>query len=80
MIFTSKLTSKSQVVVPSEVRERLGLKPGDRGVWVLRDGEAVLMSAERYARSTAGILAGTYGRSPEEVERYLERERESWAD
>jgi AbrB family looped-hinge helix DNA binding protein len=78
MIFTSKLTSKSQVVVPAEVRECLGLKPGDRGVWILRDGEAVLMSAERYARSTAGILAGTYGRSPEEVERYLERERDSW--
>jgi AbrB family looped-hinge helix DNA binding protein len=78
MIFTSKLTSKAQVVVPAEVRERLGLKPGDRGVWVLREGEAVLMSAERYARSTAGILAGTYGRSRQEVEDYLEGERESW--
>lgn len=78
MIFTSKLTSKAQVVVPAEVREQLGLKPGDRGVWVLRKGVAILMSAERYARSTAGILAGTYGRSPKEVEDYLERERESW--
>lgn len=78
MILTSKLTSKAQIVVPAEVREQLGLEPGDRGVWVLRDGEAVLMSAERYARSTAGILAGTYGRSREEVEDYLEGERASW--
>jgi bifunctional DNA-binding transcriptional regulator/antitoxin component of YhaV-PrlF toxin-antitoxin module len=59
-------------------RERLGLKPGDRGIWVLREGEAVLMSAEAYARQTAGILAGTFGRSPAEVEKYLEGERESW--
>jgi AbrB family looped-hinge helix DNA binding protein len=26
----SKVTTKSQTVIPREVRERLGLKPGDR--------------------------------------------------
>ena len=26
----SKVTSKSQTVIPREVREKLGLKPGDR--------------------------------------------------
>jgi antitoxin PrlF len=26
----SKLTSKSQTVIPKEIRQRLGLKPGDR--------------------------------------------------
>ena len=26
----SKITAKSQTVIPREVRERLGLKPGDR--------------------------------------------------
>lgn len=29
-IVYSKLTSKSQTVIPREVRKRLGLKPGDR--------------------------------------------------
>ena len=28
-IATSKLTSKAQTVVPREIRERLGLRPGD---------------------------------------------------
>ncbi len=27
--YSSKLSSKAQTVVPKEVRERLGLKPGD---------------------------------------------------
>jgi antitoxin PrlF len=27
---TSRLTSKAQTVIPKSVRERLGLKPGDR--------------------------------------------------
>ena len=29
-IVFSKVTSKSQTVIPREVREKLGLKPGDR--------------------------------------------------
>ncbi len=74
----SRLTRKSQITVPSEVRQRLGLKPGDTGIWILRDEEAVLMSPARYARVTAGILSGTYGRSRDEIRQYLENEREGW--
>lgn len=29
----SKITSKYQVTVPKEIRDKLGLKPGDRLVW-----------------------------------------------
>ena len=76
--YPARLTQKSQVGVPAAVREQLALKPGDRGVWILRDDEAVLVSARRYAEMTAGILAGTYGRSPEEIRGYLDREREGW--
>jgi AbrB family looped-hinge helix DNA binding protein len=76
--YTSKLTSKSQITVPSRVRERLNLRPGDRGVWVLRGDEVVLVSARRYAQMTAGMLAGTYGRSRGAIRRYLEAERGGW--
>ena len=37
----SKITSKSQTVIPREVREKLGLKPGDR---------------LRYATTTQGVV------------------------
>lgn len=76
--YASRLTSKSQITVPSVVRERLGLRPGDRGIWILRDDEAVLVSARRYARMTEGLLAGTYGRTRDEIRQYLEKEREGW--
>ena len=76
--YPAKLTRKAQVVVPAEVRRRLGLRPGQTAVWVVREGEAALMTPETYARATAGILAGTYGRTKKEIERYLEGEREGW--
>lgn len=78
MAYSTKLTSKSQVVVPAEVRKRLGLEPGARAVWVVREGEAVLLTPEQYARASAGALKGTYGRSKEAVDRYIREEREGW--
>jgi antitoxin PrlF len=38
MVKTSTISSKGQVTVPVEVRRRLGLKPGDRIAYVIKDG------------------------------------------
>ena len=39
---TTKLSSKGQVVIPEEIRERLGLKPGAQFV-VLGDKDVVIL-------------------------------------
>lgn len=77
--YTTRLTRKSQITVPSSVREKLGLAPGDRGIWIVRKDEVVLVSAKQYAEATAGIVAGTYGHSPGQIRRYLQRERAGWS-
>ena len=41
----SKITSKSQTVIPREVREKLGLKPGDRVRYALTAKGVVLDKA-----------------------------------
>ena len=76
--YPAKLTSKSQVGVPKAVRAEVGLNPGDRVVWVIREGDAVLMSVARYAEVTAGAANGVYGSTPDEVRRYLREERRGW--
>ena len=38
----SKVTSKSQTVIPREVREKLGLKPGDRLRYSITDKGVVI--------------------------------------
>jgi AbrB family looped-hinge helix DNA binding protein len=38
----AKITGKGQVTIPKRIRDELGLKPGDRVLFVLRDGEVVL--------------------------------------
>ena len=52
----STLTSKGQVTIPKEVRERLGLKEGDRLVFRFDDQGNLLVRPE--ARSSLGRLPG----------------------
>ncbi len=52
----STLTSKGQVTIPKEVRERLGLKEGDRLVFRFDDQGNLLVLPE--ARSPLGRLSG----------------------
>ncbi len=42
MIWTTKISSKGQMVLPKAVRDRLGVKPGDKVVFVERQGRIEL--------------------------------------
>ena len=42
----SKLTTKYQATIPKEVREKLGLKAGDRLMFVEKDGEMTIKKVE----------------------------------
>ncbi len=40
---TSTITSKGQTTIPKSIRDRLGLKPGDRVEFLIEDGDRVVM-------------------------------------
>jgi antitoxin PrlF len=44
---TATMTSKGQLTVPKEIRDRLGLKPGDRVDFVPTGGDGVAMRKRR---------------------------------
>lgn len=54
-----RLSSKGQVTVPKEVREKTGLKPGDLVVYELRDGQIVLRRAEPFDAAYHAALSTT---------------------
>lgn len=49
MAITSKVSVKSQTVLPVAVREHLGIGPGDEIEYELRDGFAVLRPSRRHS-------------------------------
>ena len=42
MTATATLTSKGQITIPKEIREKLGLKKGDKLVLLEKDGNVIL--------------------------------------
>lgn len=53
----SRLTSKGQTTIPKEIRDALGLKPGDQIRFVLEDENRVVLSTpKRSIEELAGIL------------------------
>ena len=69
----AKLSSKNQIVIPREAREKLKLKAGDKLVIVLK-GNMMMMfpKPKSWEAAIHGIARGLY---PED---YIEKERQSW--
>lgn len=73
-----RLSQKGQLVIPQEMRRALGLEAGDELLITLEEGRLILTRPQQYARTTRGLLKGTWGRTKQEVARYLDKERRSW--
>jgi AbrB family looped-hinge helix DNA binding protein len=58
----TEIGKEGNVVIPLEVREDLGLEPGDTVMFVKREGEYVLTTRRSLARRLRGILARDDGR------------------
>lgn len=79
---TTRLSSRGQVVIPEEVRTRLGLEPGDRFV-VVGEGDVVVLKVLKPPRpgevkkllDEVHEAARKAGITPEEVERAIQEVR-----
>ena len=69
---TSKLSSKRQVTIPREIREKLGLEPGYLIAYEVRDGEVILKRVEPFDVPFHEALSKTLDEwnSPEDEEAF----------
>ena len=81
---TTKLSTRGQVVIPEEIRNRLGLEPGDQFV-VIGEGDVVVLKSVQAPKlkELKGLLdkvqkaAKAAGVTPEDVERAIQEVRRS---
>jgi AbrB family looped-hinge helix DNA binding protein len=67
------LSSKNQIVVPREAREKLGLKPGYKLLVVLHGNSlTILKKPKSFHKATQGLARDLYPPG------YLQEERSSW--
>jgi AbrB family looped-hinge helix DNA binding protein len=69
----ASLSSKNQIVIPREARERLGVKAGDKLLVVVQgDSVIVMQKPKSYRVAIRGMGRGVY------PDGYLKKERQSW--
>jgi antitoxin PrlF len=69
MTTDATLTSKGQTTIPKEIRDSLGLKPGDRMTFTLMtDGTVVMRVKSKSVLDLAGLLRRK-GRKPVAIAR-----------
>lgn len=75
---TARVTSKGQLVIPSRLRRRYGIKPGTKICFIERDSEILFQPVTReYIRSVCGMLKSETSATEELLkERAKDRERE----
>ena len=66
---TGTLSSKGQITIPKQIRNRLGLKAGDRVTWAITDsGEIKITPKTKSALAIGGCLKHLSRRKPVSVE------------
>ncbi|HHW44383.1 MAG: AbrB/MazE/SpoVT family DNA-binding domain-containing protein [Thermoanaerobacteraceae bacterium] len=74
-----KLSSKRQVTLPAGICRKLNLKEGDRLLLEIKDDRLILTRMPgSFSRYLSGSAGGIYGRTMEEIDRYVRKERDSW--
>ena len=76
-IYDTVISSKGQVVIPAELREKLGLERGTRATWT-EDGTRLVLTpvSERILDEIQGFLKPRPGEPSMFDELFKERERE----
>ena len=69
---TSKLSSKGQVTIPREIREKVGLEPGHLVTYEVKDGAIILKRVEPFEAAFHEALSKTLDEwnSPEDEEAF----------
>jgi AbrB family looped-hinge helix DNA binding protein len=73
----STISSKNQITLPIQLLREIGLKPGDR-LAVTRDGNKLILRArpKNWVEYYRGSLKGLYGNTREEIDAYIEEQRD----
>jgi antitoxin PrlF len=75
--YRTVISSRGQVVIPAELRQRLGLEKGTRATWSEERGRLVLTPmTERQLDEIMGFLKPAPGEPSMFEESFAERERE----
>lgn len=71
MMIGSKLTAKGQTTIPKEIRDYLGLRPGDRVIFIRKNSEVVVQGIKETLLDLRGSVKAR--RQPEDFDKVRQK-------
>ena len=80
LINSVRVGKKGQVVIPEYIRKSLNLDENSiLSIYLdLNEDKVILIPANKLGSQTRGMLKGTWGSTREEVDNYINKERDTW--
>lgn len=79
MIEEATVTSKGQITIPKKIRERLGLKPGAKVTFLLRDKQALMILKPNDPLEELENLRGDIHFTEDEIHTLMREAKAKWS-
>jgi AbrB family looped-hinge helix DNA binding protein len=73
---TVKISNRGYIVLPAPLRKAMELKPGAKMLLSREDDKLVLTPVHSFTEKLAGLTKKAIGRSPKEVDAFIDMQRE----
>ena len=73
---TVKVSSRGYIVLPAPLRKALEIKPGGRMLLSRENDRLILTPVHSFTDKLAGLTRQTIGRTPQEVDAFIDEQRE----
>ena len=69
------VSKRGYIVLPASLRKEMGIRPGTKVLLLKEDDRIILQPVRSFTQSLKGLTAQDFGKSPAEVEEYIDKER-----
>ena len=70
------VSSRGYIVLPARLRKEMNIKAGTKILLSREDNKIVLQPVNSFTRKLAGVTVQSFGTSADEIEEYIDKERE----
>jgi AbrB family looped-hinge helix DNA binding protein len=69
------ISSRGYIVLPAKLRKEMNLNAGTRILLTKKNDKIILQPVSSFTEKLSGITRQSYGKSPQEVDDYIQNER-----
>jgi AbrB family looped-hinge helix DNA binding protein len=69
------ISSRGYIVLPAKLRKEMHLSAGTRVLLTKKDDKIILQPVASFTEKLSGITRQSFGKTPQEVEDYVQKER-----